>query len=152
MSDINPILDQGPAPEQPMEVPEYVLEARKKIAKEALIQDVLIQMSKSIKKKKVPVKIIGENKTSPKECPVSSKQFNSFIDRKIPGPPKDVLGATVNISKMGDCAILDFRNLIELAKSASKDQDTPKADLFYKLKELKEKEVGIIHNYLTKHR
>lgn len=97
------------------------------------------------------MKIISK-KLNKKNKICSLSQFNSFINRE---PHKEELSSlevttSAHINKMGNSAIVDFRNLIELAKSASKNQDIPMADLFYELKELKEKEVGIIHNYLAK--
>ena len=81
---------------------------------------------------------------------VSPKQFNSFINTEHQVPAESALEVTTStsIGKMGDCAIRDCRNLIELAKSASKEQDSALADLFYELKELKEQEIGLIYNYI----
>ena len=83
---------------------------------------------------------------------VSSEAFLKFIDRKLPEVPKNVPEVTrsTSINKIMKDAEQDFKNLIELAKSASGEQNSPMADLFYELKELKEKEIGIIYNYITK--
>jgi len=83
---------------------------------------------------------------------ISFKQLMSLIDTEYQKPTESSLEVTKSayIGKMGDIAIRDFRNQIELAKLASREQDSPMADLFYELKELKEKEVGLIYNYIAK--
>ena len=81
---------------------------------------------------------------------ISPKQFNSFINTEHQVPAESALKVTTStsIGKMGDRAIRDFRHLIELAKSASRNENSPMADLFYELKELKEQEIGLIYNYI----
>lgn len=85
---------------------------------------------------------------------ISDNQFSSFIDRKLPESPKNALEVTGStfIGKIMERTEQDFRNLIELAKYASREQNSEMADLFYELKELKEKEIGVIYNYITNHR
>lgn len=85
---------------------------------------------------------------------VSLSNFLSFIDRKLPKGKLNALEVTTStsINTMGDIAIQDYKDLIELAKLASNEQDSPMADLFYELKELKEKELGLIYNYIAKHK
>lgn len=147
---VNPIIDAPKHPsDHPPEVPQYVLDARKPDKKE--IQILAIQAGMKIEKIKVPKTKISKQKTMAYKK-VSPKQFNSFIDTEHPKPAESPLEVTRStpIGKMGDIAIRDFRNLIELAKSASRDQNSEMADLFYELKELKEKEIGLIYNYITK--
>ena len=106
----------------------------------------LIKRAKNIQRQK--------KKNAPEEHNVSSKQFLKFIDIEIPKSKFNALEVvqSTSIDKMGDDAMRDFKNLIELAKAASREQNSEMADLFYELKELKEKEIGIIYNYITKHR
>jgi len=87
------------------------------------------------------------NKESKK---LSPKQFLKFIDRKLPESPKNVLEVTGStfIGKIREGAERDLIFLIEAAKVASKEEDIITADLYYELKELKEKELGIIYNYI----
>jgi len=85
---------------------------------------------------------------------VSYKQFLKFIDRELPESPKNVLevaGSTF-IDKTREGAERDLIFLIEAAKVASKEEDIITADLFYELKELKEKELGLIYNYIAKYK
>ena len=148
MEDINPILDSPKCVSEYLpEVPQYVLDVRKELEKE-----LAIQMDRKIKKTKVPKTKISKQKTLTHKK-ISHKAFNSFIDTEYPKPAENSLETTgsIPIGRMGDDAIQDLRNLIELAKTASGNQDSKMADLFYELKELKEKEIGIIYNYI-KHR
>ncbi len=106
----------------------------------------LIQRAKKIQEQK--------KENTPKKQRIGFKRFLSFIDREPSKKKFNVLEVTrsTSISKIGEDAIQDFRDLIELAKAASEEQDSEMADLFYELKGLKEQEIGIIYNYITKHR
>lgn len=150
MKAINPIIDSpNHTPEHTSKVPQYVLDARKPDKNE--IQRLAIQAGMKIKKIKVSKTKISKQKTMTHKK-VSSKHFLKFIDRERPKSLKSSLEVTrsSSIGKMGDIAIRNFRNLIELAKSASRNENLPMADLFYELKELKEKEIGLIYNYIAK--
>ena len=148
MREVNPIIDSpGHTTDHSSEVPQYVLDTRKPDKNE--IKRLAIQAGMKIEKIKVPKTKISKQKTMTHKK-VSSKKLLKFIDTEYQKPPESSLEVTrsTSIGKMGDMAIQDFRNLIELAKSASKNQNIPMADLFYELKELKEKEIGVIYNYL----
>lgn len=102
----------------------------------------LLQRAKKIQKQK--------KKNGSKAKGISFKQLLRFINRELPKSEFNALELTRStfIDEMGDSAIQDLRNLIELAKLASREQDLPMADLFYELKELKEQEIALIYNYI----
>ena len=83
---------------------------------------------------------------------ITPKQFLKFIDRKLPESPKNVLEVTGStfIGKIREGAERDLIFLIEAAKVASRKEDLITADLFYELKELKDKELELIYNYIKR--
>lgn len=129
MKTFNPILDAG----------QCRYDARPELA---------IQMDKKIKRKKIPkTKLSKQKKMS--YTKINPKAFMSLIDTSYEKSPE----SSVEVVKMRNTygfllsAENDLKELIELAKIASGEDDLVMADFFYELMELKQKELELIYNY-----
>lgn len=174
MSTINPIIEGCPSV-SPMEVPQYVLDVRKKI-----IQDVAIRVVERIEKKKPlkkphkksasPAKAVksvkGVSKSSPRMRRVVHKPFKGIVNGfhcndhpKADTAPGWHQGNGKNILVMEQImhfAEVSLKNLINLAKlEVEKEQlgnvrNVTNVTVLYNLIELKKKEMGIIYNYIKR--
>ncbi len=135
MKTINSILESGHLPEQQIEVPKYVHEGR------------LIKLGKrKIERSKFPKTKISKQKTLSYKK-ISDKKFMSFINTEYEKAPESSPEAPkiINMYSIMQSVETDLKELIELSKIEDED-------VYYGLIDLKEKELGLIYNYIKKNR
>lgn len=144
MSEVNPILDFFET-EEPIQikVPQYVQDSRQNIRQKSVIpSDEQINKAKALKRAKCVDKTIKSSK-------ITSKQFNSFINRNY-GNPSDVQNGAIKHQYWGQLRSVAERGMNKLRYIL---RYVPKEEqiLLNELIELKKKELQVIYNYI-KHR